>query len=337
MMSHVLLIKRILAALMVLAVTLTGPVSCTLDEPSEINTIILAHAMGPTHPVSIAMEQMAERLEAYSGGELTLNIYPGGTLGGERKLLELMQIGAVGMTKVSAATLENIVPSMRVLNLPYLFRDRDHVFKVLDGDIGRDLLNEGNDYKLQGIAYYDAGSRSLYTVDRPVRKPDDLNGMKMRVMESITAINLMDTMGGSPTPISYGELYTAFQGGMVDGAENNPPSFFNSRHYEVCDYYILNEHATIPDILVISPDIWNQLNEQKQQWLKQAVDESVAFQRDLWLEAENEAMQSVQEAGVEIIYPDKEPFRRALQPMYDRIENDDPELHRWVKRIKNVQ
>jgi tripartite ATP-independent transporter DctP family solute receptor len=337
MMPQIHSVKRILAALMVLAVTLTGPVSCTLDEPSEINTIILAHAMGPTHPVSIAMEQMAERLEAYSGGELTLNIYPGGTLGGERKLLELMQIGAVGMTKVSAATLENIVPSMRVLNLPYLFRDRDHVFKVLDGDIGRDLLNEGNDYKLQGIAYYDAGSRSLYTVDRPVRKPDDLNGMKMRVMESITAINLMDTMGGSPTPISYGELYTAFQGGMVDGAENNPPSFFNSRHYEVCDYYILNEHATIPDILVISPDIWNQLNEQKQQWLKQAVDESVAFQRDLWLEAENEAMQSVQEAGVEIIYPDKEPFRRALQPMYDRIENDDPELHRWVKRIKNVQ
>jgi tripartite ATP-independent transporter DctP family solute receptor len=323
---------------MVLAITLTGLISCSSsEEPSDINTIILAHAMGPTHPVSVAMEQMAERLEDISGGELTLNIYPGGTLGGERKLLELMQIDAVGMTKVSAATLENIVPSMRVLNLPYLFRDKEHVFKVLDGEIGRDLLNEGIDYKLKGIAYYDAGSRSLYTVDRPVSQPDDLNGMKMRVMESITAINLMDAMGGSPTPISYGELYTAFQGGMVDGAENNPPSFFNSRHYEVCDYYILNEHATIPDILVINPDIWNKLSEQKQQWLKQAVDESVTFQRDLWMEAENEAMQSVQEAGVEVIYPDKEPFRRALQPMYDRIEEDDPELHRWVERIKNVQ
>jgi tripartite ATP-independent transporter DctP family solute receptor len=312
--------------------------SCGTDRNnSGAETILLAHAMGPTHPVTIAMEQMAERLEEYSGGELTLKIYPGGTLGGERKLLELMQIGAVDMTKVSGATLENIVPAIQVLSLPYLFRDRNHMINVLDGEVGRELLQQGEAYKLKGIAYYDAGSRSLYTVDKPVRTPEDLSGMKMRVMESVTAIKLMDTMGGSPTPISYGELYTAFQGGMVDGAENNPPSFYNSRHYEVCDYYIINEHATIPDILVISPEVWNGLDDQKKQWLQRAIDDSVEFQRELWQQSEKESMQAVQEAGVEIIYPDKEPFKRAIQPMYDHIQQNDPELHKWVERVRNVE
>lgn len=312
--------------------------SCGSDRKNtETERIILAHGMGPTHPVTLAMDQMAERLDEISDGKLTLKIYPGGTLGGERKLLELMQIGAVDMTKVSAATLENIVPAIRVLNLPYLFRDREHQLDVLDGEIGRKLLNEGVAYKLKGVAYYDAGSRSLYTVNRPVHTPQDLEGMKMRVMESVTAIRLMDSMGGSPTPISYGELYTAFQGGMVDGAENNPPSFYNSRHYEVCSYYILNEHATIPDILVMSPDVWDALSDQQQQWLQQAMDESVEYQRELWQQSEKESLQAVQEAGVEIIYPDKEPFRQATQPLYEHIEQNDPELHRWVEQIKNLQ
>lgn len=312
--------------------------SCSSErEETGPQTIILAHAMGPTHPVTIAMEQMADRVDEYSDGELSVKIYPGGTLGGERKLLELIQIGGIGMTKISGATLENIVPAIRVFSLPYIFRDRDHLLSVLDGEIGQALLREGEAYKLKGIAYYDAGSRSLYTVDRPVNNPADLNGMKMRVMESVTAIKLMDTMGGSPTPISYGELYTAFQGGMVDGAENNPPSFYNSRHYEVCDYYIINEHATIPDILVISPEVWDNLTDQQQSWLQRAIDESVEFQRELWQQSEEESMRAVQEAGVEIIYPDKEPFRQALQPMYENIEQNDPELQKWVERIRSTE
>ena len=304
------------------------------DEPAEI---ILAHAMHLAHPVSIAMERMAEHVEAYSDGQLTMTIYPAGQLGGERKLLELIQIGAVNMTKVSTATLENIVPAMRVFSLPYLFRDKAHSFSVLYGRVGEDLLLEGSSYRLRGVGYYDAGSRSFYTTDRPVHTPDDLEGQKIRVMESVIAMQLMRTLGGSPTPLSYGELYTAFQGGIVDGAENNPPSFYTSRHYEVCNYYTLNEHTTIPDILVIDTRVWEQLSEKQREWLQTAIDESIRFQRELWQESVEESMQAFRDAGVEIIRPDKEPFRRAMEPLYEDIRRNDPELYEWVEQIRNVE
>lgn len=308
------------------------------DENEEVGvSFILAHAMHTDHPVSIAMDQMVDRVDELSGGEIRIQVYPAGQLGSERELLELIQIGTIGMTKVSAASMENIVPAMQVFSLPYLFRDKEHVFNVLDGDIGRELLDEGTPYRLKGLAYYDAGSRSLYTVDQPVRTPADLRGQKIRVMESVIAMELMQTMGGAPTPISYGELYTAFQGGIVDGAENNPPSFYTSRHYEVVDYYTLNEHATIPDLLVVGTHIWDKLNRQQREWLQQAIDESVEFQRELWEESEHESLEIVEEAGVEIIRPDLEPFREALQPMYDRIEQRNPALYEWVERIRQVE
>lgn len=307
------------------------------NENDQTETVILAHAMHPSHPVSVAMEEMARNVENYSDGKLRLKIYPAGQLGGERKLLELVQIGMVGMTKVSAATLENIVPAARVFSLPYLFRDKEHALNVLDGDIGAELLEEGAPYQLKGIGYYDAGSRSIYTADRPVHTPEDLEGMKIRVMESVIAMELMQTLGGSPTPLSWGELYTAFQGGIVDGAENNPPSFFTSRHYEVCNFYTLNEHTTIPDMLVISTSVWEQLTDQQKEWLQRAVDESVEFQRELWRESEIESMEVFREEGVEIIEPDKELFREASQPLYDRIEQQEPGLYNWVERIRKIE
>jgi tripartite ATP-independent transporter DctP family solute receptor len=307
------------------------------DDDTGSKTIILAHAMHPTHPVSIAMARMAENIETYSDGQLKIRIYPAGQLGSERKLLELIQIGTIGMTKVSAATLENIVPAMQVFSLPYLFRDKDHVFNVQDGEVGRQLLLEGARYQLKGIAYYDAGSRSLYTTRRAVETPKDLTGMKIRVMESVIAMRLMKTMGGSPTPLSYGELYTAFQGGIVDGAENNPPSFYTSRHYEVCKYYTLNEHSTIPDVLVIGTQLWERLTDEQKEWLRRAIDESVEFQRELWHTFEIESLEVIENSGVRIIHPDKEPFRSVLQPMYDDIKRNKPDLYDWVERIRQVE
>ncbi|MDI6400531.1 TRAP transporter substrate-binding protein [Balneolaceae bacterium ANBcel3] len=306
------------------------------DDHEDTRTIILAHAMHTNHPVSIAMAQMAEDIEEKTDGRMRITIYPAGQLGNERKLLEQIQLGVIGLTKVSTATLENIVPAMRVFSLPYLFRDNDHSTKVFDGDLGKELLLEGVPYGLRGVGYYDAGSRSIYTTDRAVETPDDLAGLKIRVMESVIAMQFMRTMGGSPTPLSYGELYTAFQGGIVDGAENNPPSFFTSRHYEVCNYYILNEHTTIPDILVIGESLWNSLSEQEQIWLQEAIDASVLHQRQLWEESEEVSMQAFRDAGVNIIYPDKEPFREASRPLYDLIRDNDPELYEWVERIRNI-
>lgn len=312
-------------------------VSCSGEAGNDAKTIILAHAMHPTHPVSIAMEKMAESVNETSRGELKVKIFLGGQLGSERELLELIQIGAIGMTKVSAATMENVVPEMQVYSLPYLFRDQDHVLSVLDGPIGTRLLHAGIPSRLRGIAYYDAGSRSIYTVDRRIEHPDDLRGLKIRVMESVISVGLMRTLGGSPTPISWGELYTAFQGGIVDGAENNPPSFYTSRHYEVCRYYILNEHATIPDVLVIDSRLWDRLDTGQQNLLRDAVDASVVFQRELWQEFTSEALATIEESGVELIEPDRQVFIDAVQPLYDRIRTRNPELYRLAQEIREVK
>lgn len=310
---------------------------CSERSDEGPRTIILAHAMHLTHPVSVAMEYMAEYVDEFSDGQLRIKIYPTGQLGGERELLELIQIGTIGMTKVSAGALENIVPEMRVFSLPYLFRDSEHADNVLWGEVGEELLATGDKYRLKGIAYYDAGSRSLYTVDRRITTPADLAGMKIRVMPSAMATNLIRTLGASPTPLAYGELYTAFQGGIVDAAENNPPSFYTSRHYEVCEYYILNEHTTIPDVLVLGTHVWDSLNDQEREWLQQAVDQSVELQRELWKESVEESYSVVESAGVEIIHPDKEPFREWLQPMHDDFRQNNPDLYQWVERIREVE
>jgi tripartite ATP-independent transporter DctP family solute receptor len=307
------------------------------DSDDGVKTITLAHAMHLTHPVTIGMERMAELVEEYSDGQMRIEIYPTGQLGGERELLELVQIGTIGITKISGAVLENIVPAFQALSLPYLFRDDEHFENVLWGEVGEQLLMEGERYQLRGIAYYDAGMRSFYSVDRPINTPDDLAGMKIRVQPSIMAMNLIRAYGGSATPLAYGELYTAFQGGIVDGAENNPPSFYSSRHYEVTNYYILNEHTAVPDVLVIGTRLWNSLTDQQKDWLQRAVDDSVDYQRELWRESEEESLRVVSEAGVEVIYPDKEPFRQRVQHIYDDVRVNNPELHSWVERIQQVQ
>jgi tripartite ATP-independent transporter DctP family solute receptor len=311
--------------------------ACSTAETSDAKTIVLGHAMHVTHPVSIAMAHMADRVAELSDRRLLVKIYPGAQLGGERELLELVQIGTVGMTKVSGAALENIVPPIQVFSLPYLFRDNEHLRAVTDGEIGRELLDAGEPYRLKGIAYYDAGWRSFYTIARPILTPQDLAGMKIRVQPSVMAMTLIRHLGGSPTPLAYSELYTAFQGGLVDGAENNPPSFHTSRHYEVTNYYVLNEHTAVPDLLVVGMPLWTRLTEQERQWLQQAVDESVAYQRELWRDSEEESLRVVREAGVEVIRPDKEPFRKQVESIYEQIRSSKPELYAWVERIRTLE
>jgi len=217
-----------------------------------------------------------------------------------------------------------------------LFRDRKHSFQVLDGSIGRQLLNDGEKYWLKGMGFYDAGSRSFYTKNKPINSPEDLKGLKIRVQESVTAMKMVSSLGGSPTPISWGELYTSLQQGVVDGAENNPPSFYLSRHYEVCKYYSLDEHTVLPDVLIIGTHIWNKLSKQEQKWLQFAVDKSVQQQRILWAEAEAEALAEVQKAGVEIIKPDKSLFSKKVNSMYEDYKYDK-NMYALIQQIQNTK
>ena len=300
----------------------------------DTRVIKLAHGLDIEHPVHKGMEYMAEKVKENSGGKLQIAIYPSGQLGQERELLELMQIGSIEITKVSAAVMENFVPSYKVLGLPYIYRDEEHRFAVWDGPIGKKLLAEGDNYLMRGLCFYDAGSRSFYTKAKPVEKPSDLNGMKIRVMNSVTAFDMVKALGGSPTPISWGELYTALQQGIVDGAENNAPSFYTSYHYEVCKYYSIDEHSAQPDVLLINSNLWKDLSDEEKKWLQDAVDASVIEQRKLWKESVEFCIEKVKEAGVEVIYPDKSLFQEQVAPLYDSFESD-PVIKQLIQEIRN--
>lgn len=306
---------------------------CSNNKTKEIK---LAHALDTAHPVHIALEFMAKRLDEKSQGTIKVKIYPSQQLGTENECLELLQIGIIGITKVSAAVMEGIVPEYKVLSLPYIFRDKNHYFKTLDGAVGQEILQHGEDYWLLGLSFYDAGSRSFYSGNKHINKPEDLKGMKIRVMPSKTSIDMINQLGGSATPISYGELYTALQGGVVDAAENNPPSFYLSRHYEVCKYYSINEHSSIPDVIVIGTHLWNTLTNQEKIWIKEAASESSIYQRELWAKSEAFALNELEKAGVKIIYPNKEPFIKIVEPMYDEFKKDQ-KLYPIIKRIRNTR
>jgi tripartite ATP-independent transporter DctP family solute receptor len=272
-------------------------------------------------------------IKIQSKGKMRIQIYPSEQLGTERQCLELLQIGSLDMTKVSAGSLENFSPNIKVFGLPFLFRDREHSYSVLDSDIGSDLLSGTEKYWLKGLAYYDAGARSFYTREKKIQNPNDLNGLKIRVMESKTAFDMVKILGGSPTPISYGELYTSLQQGVVDGAENNPPSFYLSKHYEVCKFYTLDEHTILPDVLLMSTHTWNSLSKQQKEWVNNSVKLSVIEQRKLWAKSEKESLEAVKEAGVEIIIPDKKLFIEQSKNIFESYKSNS-ELYNFIERIK---
>ena len=325
---------RILYKKIPLAIFIAIFMSC--GKMQEHKALKLAHGLPTDHPVHKAMVFMADRCKEISKGELQIQIYASGQLGSEQQCVELLQIGSLAITKVSAAVMESFTDDYKVLGLPYIFRDQEHGFKVFDGEIGRELLLSTENKWIRGLCFYDAGSRSFYTIDKPIIHPDDLKGMKIRVMKSKTAMDMVRMLGGSPTPISWGELYTALQSEVVDGAENNPPSFYTSHHYEVCKHYSLDEHTSVPDVLIISQHIWNDLTDEEKGWLQQAADDSVPVQRKLWAESVKKSLEEVQKAGVTIYYPEKAPYQEKVKDMYKSYK-DQKTIYSYIKRIQAVE
>ena len=303
---------------------------------SDITELKLAHGLSIDHPVHIALVFMTERISELSEGKLIVDIYPSEQLGSEQQLIELVQIGSVAITKVSAASMQSFADDYKVFGLPYIFRSKEHFFNVIDGQIGNDLLLSTENKWIRGLCYYDSGSRSFYTKNKPITHPDDLAGLKIRVMPSATAVEMIRALGGSATPISWGELYTALQSGVVDGAENNPPSLYTSHHYEVCKYYSLDEHTIIPDVVVISKKVWDKLSNQQKKWIQQAANESAIVERKLWAESELKSLEEVQKAGVKINYPDKGPFIEKVQPLIESYSNNKV-IYSYIKRIQSIE
>ncbi|AWL13035.1 uncharacterized protein HMF8227_02583 [Saliniradius amylolyticus] len=306
--------------------------ACQTEGPHRV--LRVGHTLDTNHSVHQALQHMAERLVIYSNGQLQLKLYPNGQLGSERDMVELLQIGSLAMTKVSAASLEGFVSEMRVFGVPYLFRSDEHRWRVLESAIGEEILRATRPARFTGLAYMDAGSRSFYMTESMVSVPEDVQGKKVRVMNSPMAVQLIDTMQGAATPMAWGELYAALQQGVVDGAENNPPSYYSSRHYEIAKHYSLNEHASIPDVIIISNHVLNSLNSKERRWLERAMDDAVRKQRQLWEQAEQQALARLAEAGVTITRPDKAPFYKAVEPLHQRLS--DSAVGPLMQRIKSM-
>lgn len=324
---------------------LSGIVACTAvfsffakpddGAASGVRALKLAHGLDTAHPVHVAMDFMGKRLEELSGGTMKIDIYPSGVLGSEVQCIEQIQSGSLAMTKVSTAAIETFIPELGVFGVPYLFRDESHFWEVVNGEIGHELLGVGEASGLRGLCYYDAGSRNFYSTKRPIRSPADLKGMKIRVQNSRIAIEMIEAMGGSPTPIAWGELYSALAQGVVDGAENNPPSYESSRHFEVAKFFTPDAHTMVPDMLVIGTKIWSTLNEQQRGWLIEAAEESSVYQRKLWADETRLSLERVVAAGVVIVDCDPAEFQKACEPLSARLSQTV--IGPWMRKIQAVQ
>ncbi len=305
-----------------------------LSQRAKVKTIRISHSLDASHPIHKSLEYFAETVEKESGNTLKVLVYPSSQLGSDRETVELMQMGIISLGICSAGPLESFVPDMKIFGVPYLFRDKEHMYQVLDGQIGKRLLSAGEKFGLKGLCFLDAGARSFYTCHKMVNTPEDLKGMKIRVMKTNMCIRTIEAMGACPTPINFGELYTALQQGVVDGAENNPPSFYTSRHYEVCKYYSLDEHLRIPDVLLISKIVWNGLLNKDKQILLKASKLTVEYQRKLWSEFEGYSLEEVKKAGVEVIYPGKKDFIALVKPLWQEFKGT--ETGEMIKEIQAI-
>ena len=276
------------------------------------------HPMG--YPTTDAIEYMGELLNVWTGGRITTKIFHSMQLGGEKEALEQVQVGALEMTRVSVGVVGPIVEEFNAFNLPYFFRSVDHMHKVVDGEIGTDLLNKLEAGGLIGLGYMDAGSRSFYNSVRPIKTIDDLQGLKIRVMQNPIFIEMVNSMGGNGLPIAFNELYTAIQTGVVDGAENNPPSYESGKHYEVAKYYTLTEHLMVPEIFVFSKRVWDGLPPMDQQLIRKAAALTVERERALWAAREQASLDKLIAQGYEVITEvDKGPFIAATDSVRSKF------------------
>ena len=296
----------------------------------------LSHNNDKTHPVHISMQYMADEVKKLTNGEVVIRIYPNSQLGSQRESMELLQSGSLDMAKSNASELEAFEPSYGAYNIPYLFHNVDHYYRaLLDPEVGQKILDSSKSKGFIGLTYYDGGAHSFYA-GKAIKSPADLKGMKIRVQPSPTAVEMIKLMGASPTPLAYGELYTALQQKVVDGAENNQTALTLARHGEVAKFFSEDEHTMIPDVLVIGQKSWDKLTPEQQNALKKAADDSMMYHKDLWQKMIAETTQEAKDKlGVEFVKVDKQPFIDATKSMHDAAKAN-PLLKEYIERIDSL-
>ncbi len=289
------------------------------------------------YPTVEAVKYLGELVKERSNGRIEIEVFHSAQLGQEKDTIEQTQFGVIDMNRVSLGPFNNIIEETQVPSLPYIFRSVDHMHKVMDGPIGQEILDAFSDHDLVGLVFYDAGSRSFYNRQKPVENMADLSGMKFRVMQSDLFVDMVNALGANATPMPYGEVYSSIQTGVIDGAENNWPSFESSGHFEVAGYYTLDEHLIVPEVLVMSKKSWDKLSAEDQALIRQAAKDSVPHMRKLWAEREAASEAKVREAGVKIVNNiDKTPFIEAMKPVYEKYVTSD-KLKDLVARIQATE
>jgi tripartite ATP-independent transporter DctP family solute receptor len=288
-----------------------------------------------SYPTTQGLVRMGELLEDWTEGRITVQVYPLAQLGSERETIELTRQGIIDINRVNINPVTQIVPEFKAFALPYIFRDIEHMHKVVDGKLGQELMKTLESKGLVGLGFYDSGQRSFYNSIRPIRSPEDLRGLRIRVQKAEIMMDMVRALGAVPIPMSFEEVYTGLQTGIIDGAENNYPSWVTKGHFETALYYTQNEHSLVPEIILFSKLSWEQLSEQDRQSIQKAARESIPYQRELWKNMVEDSIRKAESAGCEIIFEvDKAPFARAMEPVYSKHA---PGLLPIIERIRAVE
>ena len=298
--------------------------------------LMAADSQPENYPTVRALRFFAGEVARLTEGRIRVDVYPSEQLGGQNDTLELAQLGGVDFIRVNSAPLNVLVPETLVPSLPFLFRSIPHMRAAMDGAPGREILDSLSRHGLIGLAFYDSGARSIYTVDRAVREPADMIGLKIRVQTSDLFVSMIEAMGGNATPMAYGEVYQGMVQGVIDGAENNYPSYESSRHFEVAPVYSLTRHVMAPEILAMSQRSWDKLSATDRDAVRMAAAASVPIMRGIWDRQVVEARALVTAAGVQIVEDvDGAAFSRLMEPTWNQFAGTPP-LRRLVEGIRNM-
>ena len=315
--------------------TLIFVLSFSSVSSSQDFFLTLAHNLAEDHAVHIAMTEWAEAVNEASNGSITINIIPNGQLGSEADCVSQIQAGQLEMTKVSAGTLANFAGAWNCVSVPYVFRDKDHLYNVMNGEIGQDLYKLTEKDGFVGIAWLESGTRCFYTAGTAVRVPADLKGLKIRTMDSQMAIDMMNAFGGSATVMGYSDIYTGMQQGVIDGAENNITALRD--HADVTKFYCYDEHTMIPDVIVISSKVWADMSDEQKKIMNDTASDMVKNYRGLWAKFEEDVKAQVGDKVTYVTDVDKPAFQKAVQGIYEGLKTSDPATYLFVERIQNAQ
>ncbi|MDO4268005.1 MAG: TRAP transporter substrate-binding protein [Eubacteriales bacterium] len=298
----------------------------TGEEPEFVLTY--AENQPEDYPTTQGAYRFAQLVEERTDGKIKIQVKAGGELGVEQSIVEQLQFGGVDFSRVSLSSLADRIPRLNVLQMPYLYNSSGHMWKVLEGEIGDEFLNAFEGSNMIALSWYDAGARNFYSSERPIRRLEDMKGLKIRIQDSAMMKQMVELLGAEPVPLEYNEVYSAFQTGRIDAAENNWPSYESMNHYEVAEYFTVDEHTRVPEVQLISQVTWEKLSPEYRQIIQECARESARYERRLWQERSERSEEKVRQAGctvIELSPEEMKRFREAVTPVYNEFckENVD--------------